>query len=217
MPVCPVLSVTLVHCGQTVGQIKMKLGKQVGLGPRQIVLDGDSAPPPPKGHIPQSSAYICCGQMAAWIKMPLSMELGLGPGDFVRWEPRSCLPKGGRLRPPPKFFFRPCLLWPNGWMDQDATWYSGSLIPGHIVLEGDPAPLPKRGAEPPHPTPFSARVCCGQTAGWIKVPLDREVDVGPRRHRVTWGPSSPKWAQPSISGPCVLWPNGCMDQGATWY
>ena len=32
------------------------------------------------------------------------------------------------------------VLWPNGWMDQDATWYEGSLGPGGIVLDGHPAP-----------------------------------------------------------------------------
>jgi len=47
-PVCPVLSVTLVHCGQMVGRIKMKLGTQVGLGPGHIVLDGDPVLPLPK-------------------------------------------------------------------------------------------------------------------------------------------------------------------------
>jgi len=47
------LSVMLVYCGQTVGQIEMKLGVQVGLCPSHIVLDGDAAPPPPKGHSPQ--------------------------------------------------------------------------------------------------------------------------------------------------------------------
>ena len=63
----------------------MKLGTQVGLGPGHIVLNGDPAPPPPKGH-PQFSAHICCGQMAAWIKMLLGMELGLVPGRLcVRW------------------------------------------------------------------------------------------------------------------------------------
>jgi len=61
----------------------MKLGVHVGRGPGHIVLDGDPAPPPPKGHSPQFSAYICCGQMAAWIKISLGMELDLGPGDFV--------------------------------------------------------------------------------------------------------------------------------------
>jgi len=39
------LSVTLVHCGQTVGWMKMKLGTEVGLGPGHIVLDGDPVPP----------------------------------------------------------------------------------------------------------------------------------------------------------------------------
>jgi len=48
---CPVLSVTLVYCGQTVGWIKMKLGIQLGLGSGHIVLDGDSAPLP-KGAEP---------------------------------------------------------------------------------------------------------------------------------------------------------------------
>jgi len=48
---CPVLSVTLVYCGQTVRWIKMKLSKQVGLGPAYIVLDGDPRPPPPKSGV----------------------------------------------------------------------------------------------------------------------------------------------------------------------
>ena len=38
------------------------------------------------------------------------------------------------------------------------------LAPAHIVFGGDPAPLPKR-AQPQ----FWADVCCGQTAGWIKM------------------------------------------------
>jgi len=66
-----------------VGWIKMKLGIQVGIGPGNIVLGGDPAPPPPKGHSPQFSAHIYCGQTAGWIKMVLGMEIGLSPGDFV--------------------------------------------------------------------------------------------------------------------------------------
>jgi len=53
---CPVMSVMLVYCGQTVGQIQMKLGLQVGLGPGHIVLDGDPGPPPPKRH--SSSIFV---------------------------------------------------------------------------------------------------------------------------------------------------------------
>ena len=112
-PVCPsCLSVTFVHCGQTVGRIKMKLGMKVGLGPGHIVLYGDPAPPPQRGTAPQFSVHICCGQMAAWIKMSLGMELGLGPGDFVL---------DGDPAAPSQKAFGPCLLWPNGWMHQDAT------------------------------------------------------------------------------------------------
>jgi len=46
------LSVTLVYCGQAVGWIKIKLTTQVGLVHGHIVLDGDPAAPPPKGHSP---------------------------------------------------------------------------------------------------------------------------------------------------------------------
>jgi len=51
------------------------------------------------------------------------------------------------------------------------------LGPGHIVLGGDPAPLPKKGAVPP--PQFSAHAYCGQTAGWIKMALGVEVGLGP--------------------------------------
>jgi len=53
-PVLSVLSVTFVHCGQTVGRIKMKLGVQVGLGPGHIVLGEDSAPLPYRGTAPSN-------------------------------------------------------------------------------------------------------------------------------------------------------------------
>ena len=65
--VCPVLCclfMTLVYCGQMVGWIKMKLGMWVGLGPSDIVLDGDSAPPSPEKGAQQPpifSADVYCG------------------------------------------------------------------------------------------------------------------------------------------------------------
>jgi len=45
--------------------------------------------------------------------------------------------------------------------DQDATWYKDiGLSPGHIVLDGDPTPPPrKRETAAPH---ISAHVYCGQ-------------------------------------------------------
>ena len=68
------LSGTLVHCSQTAGRIKMKLGMYVGLGPGHIVLDGNTAPHPKRTERP-FSAHTCCDQMGAWIKMPLDMEV----------------------------------------------------------------------------------------------------------------------------------------------
>jgi len=66
----------------------------VGLGPGHIVLHGDPASPPPKGHSPQFSAHVCCGQTAGWIKMPLGTKVGLGLGHIVLGEDRSHHPKG---------------------------------------------------------------------------------------------------------------------------
>jgi len=76
---CPVLSVTLVYCGQTVGWIRIPFGVEVGLDAVHIVLDGD--PAPPTEHSPQFSAR--CGQTAGWIKMPHGTEVDLGQGDIV--------------------------------------------------------------------------------------------------------------------------------------
>jgi len=132
------LSVTLVYCGQTVGWIKMKLGVQVGLGSDHIVLDGDPAPPPPKGHSPPIFGHICCGQMDGWIKMPLGMEVGLSLGDCVRWGPCSPLPKKGAVPP----IFGPSLLWPNGCMYQDTAWYRGRPQPRRHCVRWGPNSLP---------------------------------------------------------------------------
>ena len=78
--------------------------------------------------------------------MVLGMEVGLDPGLIVLdGGPSSARPKKGTQ--PPALIFGPCLLWPKGWMDQDATSLKLCLCPGHIVLHGDPA-SPERGADP---------------------------------------------------------------------
>jgi len=55
-------------------------------------------------------------------------------------------------------------------MHQDVTWYGErDLSPGDFVLDADPAPLPKKEAEPGGGAPqFSAHVYCGQTASGSK-------------------------------------------------
>jgi len=59
---------------------------------------------------------------------------------------------------PPHIIFGPCLLWSNGWIDEDVTWYGSRPRPScHIVLDGVPT-LRERGTAPPL---FSAYVYCG--------------------------------------------------------
>ena len=109
--------------------------------------------------------------MAAWIKMPLGMEVSLGPGDLVLDGDHAPPPQKGQI-------FGPCLLWPNGWMDQDGTWHGGRTQPRRLCV--------RRGTQPPgSPSPGGAPQCsaahvyCGQTAAWIKMPLRTEVSLGP--------------------------------------
>jgi len=67
------------------------------------------------------------------------------------------------------------VMWPNGWMDQDETWHAGRLRPWpHCVTWGPSSPSPKG-----HSLQFLAHIYCGQTAGWIKMPLGIEVGLGP--------------------------------------
>ena len=107
----------------------MQLGMEVDLGPGYIVLDGAS-PTPKRGRSPQFSAHICCSQMAEWIKMPLGRKVGLSPSHIVLdGYPALSLQKEAESLP----IFGPCLLWPNGWMDQDDTWYGGRPRPSDVV------------------------------------------------------------------------------------
>ena len=77
------------------------------------------------------------------------------------------------------------------------------LGPGHIVLDGDPAP-PKWGIAPQ----LSAHVLCGQMAGWIKMSLGMEVSLGPGDFVLDGDPALPAekgdGALP-IFDQCLLW------------
>jgi len=138
------------YCGQTAGCIKMPLGMEVGLGQGHIVLDGD--PAPPKGSTSRFSVHVYCGQTAGWIKMPLGTDVGLGPGDVVL--NGVAVPHKGDTAP----VFGPCLLWPNDWMDEDATWYGCRLRPRqHCVRWG---PISPKRAQPPNFWPMSDGLRC---------------------------------------------------------
>jgi len=81
--------------------MKMPPGVEVGLSPRNFMLDGDPASPPQKGGTPppQFLAYFYCGQTAGYIKMPLGMEVGLIPGALCSMETRPLPQKGGGVAP----------------------------------------------------------------------------------------------------------------------
>jgi len=66
------------------------------------------------------------------------------------------------------------LLWPKGWMHQDAIGMETVLSPGDFVLDGTQPPPQKKRAEPPI---FGARLlwpngCMDQDANWYGVGLD---------------------------------------------
>ena len=111
---------------------------EVGLGLRDIVLDGDPAPPL-KGCSPPIFGNVCCGQTTGWTKMALGMDVGLGPGDFVMDGDPATARKDGTPTPPN--FWPICVLWPNGWMDEDATWYTSIPRPRpHCARRGRSSP-----------------------------------------------------------------------------
>jgi len=133
--------------------------------------------------------------------MALGMEVGLGlMRHCVRWGPSYPLLKKG-AEPPPQFLA-------HIYCGQTAEWIKMALDmevgldPGHIVLDWDPAPLPKKGAE--HP-PFSAHFYCGQTGGCIKMPLGMEIGLSPGAFVLDGDPPpSPKGAEPSNFRPTSI-------------
>jgi len=88
------------------------------------------------------------------------------------------------------------------------------LGPGHIVLNGDPAPPSKKGGRVPHFWPMSIVAKRLDGSRWH---LARRWPRS-RPHCARWGFSSPpKKGAPPIFGPFLLWPNGWIDQDDTWH
>jgi len=165
----------------------------------QLPIAKKVAKPPP-----QISAHVCCCQTAGWIKMAFGMEVGLGSGHIVLdGDPAHFLQKACSG----PSIIDPFLLWPNGWMHQDATWYGGRFQPRRFCVRWGPSPLPK---------PKS--ILWPQRDAWIKMPLGTEVGLGlDLRDIVLNGDPAPaplKRHRPPIFGQYSLWPNRLID---TWY
>jgi len=105
--------------------------------------------------------------------MPLGMKVSLVQATLCYMGSQLSL-KGAQ---PP--VFSPCLLWPNGWMDEDATWHGSRPGPRpHCVRRGPSSPR-ERGTAAAPPL-FTAHVYCGHgrpsqlllsscTAGYVKL------------------------------------------------
>ena len=85
------------------------------------------------------------------------------------------------------------------------------LIPGNIVLDRDPVPPKKMSTAAP---PLFGPYHCGQTAGWIKMPLGTEIGLSPGHIVLDGDPAPPRKGaqQPPLFAPCLLWPNGRPSQ-----
>ena len=84
-----------------------------------------------------------------------------------------------------------------------------------FVLDRDPAPPPKKGAEPP--SKKSAHVYCGQTAGWIKMVLGKEVGLSPGDFVLDGDPAAlpKKGAEPPNFRPMLIVARRL--DGSRWY
>jgi len=110
------------------------------------------------------------------------MEIGLGLGHTVLDGERASTKRGHSPTP----ILDPCLLWPNCWMDRDATWYGGRPRYRRHCLRWRP-----RSPEKGHSPHFSAYIS-GQSAGYgSRCHLVRSKPR-PRRHCVRWGPRCPR-------------------------
>jgi len=136
--------------------------------PSRLCVRWGPAPPQKSWRKPplQFLAHCCCNQTAGCIKMPLGMEVGLGPCHSVLNGNPAPLPKKGPSPP----IFGSFLLWPNGWMHQDANWSGGRPQSRPTLCSMGTSYPQKKGHT--HPKQFLAH---------------------------------------------VLWPNGWMDEEATWY
>jgi len=85
------------------------------------------------------------------------------------------------------------------------------LGPGYIVLDEDPAPLPKGAQLIPNFRPM----CCGHMAGWIQMPLGMEVGLGPGDFVLDADPAPPPQKGCRAPSP-IVGPLGPISIVAKW-
>jgi len=183
------MSVTLVHCGQTVRRITMKLGMQLGLGHGHIVLDEDTGPRPQRDTAPNFRPISVAAKWLHVSRCHLVWRKGLGRDDFVlHGDPAPPSQKGAEAIP--KFSAHVYCGQTAGWINMVLSTEVG-LSPDDFLLDEDPAtPFPNRG---PSPSPkFPVHFYCGQTVGCTKMPLGTELSLSPGDFMLDGDPALPK-------------------------
>jgi len=113
--------------------------------------------------------------------------------------------------------FGPCLLRPNGWMNEAGTWHEGRPQPRRLCVRWGPSPLPpkKGGAPLPNFQPISI------VAKRLNASSSMDVGLSPGDFVLDGDPVFPSQQRGqsslTIFGPFLLCPNGWMHQYATGY
>ena len=122
--------------------------------PRRHCVRWGPSSPPLKGHHPNFRPMSFVAKRVGGLRCHLVRQFA--------WPRRLCVrlgPSSPRKRAQPHPILGPCLLWPNGWMDEDATWYgSRPRTRPHCVRWG-PSSRRERGHSSPRL--FSAHIYCG--------------------------------------------------------
>jgi len=111
---------------------------------RLYVRYGDPAPLPKKGRNPQFLAHVHLAKRLHGSRCHL-LRVGIGLRDIVlHGDPNS--PSSKEAQPP---IFSQCPLWPNGWMDYNATWYGGRPQPRRLCVRWRPSYPQEKGTPTP--------------------------------------------------------------------
>jgi len=138
----PQLSAHL-YCCQTAGCIKMPLGMEVGLSPGDFMLNGDPAPLPKRRRSPlnfRPMSIVANG----WMDQDGTWHVGrpFSSPHCAEWVDSSPPQKGAQFSA-------------HVYCGQTAGCIKMPFVmevgfsPGDFVLDGDPAPYPKRGGAHP--------------------------------------------------------------------
>ena len=115
--------------------------------------------------------------------------------------------------------FGPCLLRPNGWMDEGCNWHGGRPQPRRLCVRWGPSPLPPKGGGAPLPN-FRPFLLC-PNGSMHQIPLGMDVGLRPGDFVLARDPVLPPQQRGQsplpIFGPFLLCPDGWMHRDATRY